>query len=706
MDINNYEKIIDSLPTGHAFLKVFNKEGDTPDYQLLKINQKMREILKAEEADILYHSVEDLLIFFPKLQKEWTDFRSLGLDKMQYSSVEFYSEYYSGWFQIDILPHDEEHISLLCTEMNKTRQQLEDLKQQEILFQQLSKQIPGAVFQLQMDKAGEMSIPYFSAGSFDISKFPSLGKSMTLENVFEDIHPEDKEEFFEAIFFSKQTGKTCNAEFRMIDYENNIHWLRASSHPVYLRNEKVVWNGHITDISEEKCREMALRESDEKMRRLFSQVDGMLFQFDVNTDFSFSFSLVSEGVFDLTGLTVEEASKNAGNVFRRIHTNDLDRLSQSILYAAEHQTLWQEDFRIIHPEKGVRWVRGNAKPEKRDKLMVRFYGYLYDITKQRENEEALASREKLIAEYSSKVPGVIFQSISYKKDDFSFLTATGSISTILEEKVTSEEIVNIGMVELIYPEDRCWMLEKMNESREYLSVFNETFRILLSDGGYKWVHGSSTPEMQSDGGVLYSGYLHDVTEKKKNELALEESEKRYRKLAAEMKNMAYHDSLTGLPNRRMLFDRLEQHMLQSGRTKAKLGLVFIDLDDFKATNDRFGHETGDRLLIHVAQQLRSSVRETDTVARMAGDEFLLLFTDIEDMDLHLLMDEVIKKLKTPFPVNDHFVQIEASLGIALYPDHGKTVDELFMNADKAMYQRKRTEKNGFSVYERGMDFNK
>lgn len=808
MGINAYNTVEDVLPIGYAYQRMIYENGEAADFIVLQLNEKMTQIIGADSAEIINLSAAEVWERQSFNYMEWIGIFAEALKNQKQYAFQVSAEKGNKYYQIKVVPHDNEHFSVLFTDihadenplnlsssilgeeisliscfdehgtilaLNKYwntmtgfseeellntsiihliepedrsafRRYLADLQEgapkktfissmrmkntrscsiewhtikinsfiyslaidvtdrleQEAIFKKLADQMPASVFQFQMNKNGEMSLPYYSKGLMEALNISTEDHSKVLDKFFGLIHPEDVKKFEDSVIISKETGEMWELEFRFFNARKEVRWLHAKSNPMYLLNGNIIWNGYITDITEEKQREIALIESEKKMRRLFSQVDGVLFQFDI-TGSRFHFSLLSEGIYELSGLPVEEAYKDIRTVFSKIHPEDFPNLRKTLYAAAESGTLWQKDFRIHHSDKGWRWVRGNGKPEQLNDKTVRFYGYLNDITERRKNEQALANREKLIAEFTSKVPGVIFHSISYGPNDFSFLSATGSISSILGEFITAEEIVNIGMVELIYPADRSWMVDKMNESRENLTTFNETFRIQLADGEWKWVHGSSTPELAEDGGVLYFGYMHDVTEKKKNEIALEESEKRYKKLAEKMEKMAYHDALTGLPNRRLLFDRLEQQLLQSSRTGAKVGLVFIDLDDFKLINDNFGHETGDKLLIHAAEQLRGSVRATDTVARVAGDEFMILLTNIDKDELSKVMKGLVKNLQRPFQLNGELLTIQASLGIAVYPEHGKTVDDLFKNADKAMYQKKRNEKNGFIVYERGMD---
>ena len=166
---------------------------------------------------------------------------------------------------------------------------------------------------------------------------------------------------------------------------------------------------------------------------------------------------------------------------------------------------------------------------------------------------------------------------------------------------------------------------------------------------------------------------------------------------------AYHDTLTDLPNRVLFKDRLGLSMIQSKRNETKLAVLFIDLDRFKLVNDTMGHVTGDDLLRQVALRLKDCLRRGDTLARLGGDEFVLLMPDLRDkQDVGEIAEKFLKSLQQPFFLGSNEIQISASIGIALYPDDGSSIDELIRHADLAMYHVKAHGKNGRSFYDSSM----
>ena len=173
----------------------------------------------------------------------------------------------------------------------------------------------------------------------------------------------------------------------------------------------------------------------------------------------------------------------------------------------------------------------------------------------------------------------------------------------------------------------------------------------------------------------------------------------------ELTQLALHDTLTGLPNRILLADRIGQAMSKVTEQGGCFSLMFIDLDGFKPVNDAFGHHLGDRLLREVALRLREQLRSQDTLARIGGDEFVLLVRLLEPDDAPQVAARQVSLLSKAFRVDEHDLLISASVGIALYPGNGLSAEELLMNADAAMYHAKGTGKNGYSFFDASMNFN-
>lgn len=169
-------------------------------------------------------------------------------------------------------------------------------------------------------------------------------------------------------------------------------------------------------------------------------------------------------------------------------------------------------------------------------------------------------------------------------------------------------------------------------------------------------------------------------------------------------HQAYHDVLTKLPNRLLFQDRLGQALLQSRRNGTELAAMFIDLDRFKHVNDTLGHDMGDVLLLQVTARLKSCLRKGDTLARQGGDEFTVVLPDLHVRDdARRVADKFLESLNQPFDLGGNRVRISASIGIAVFPHDGETIDELMRRADVAMYYIKGQGKNGLAFYDNAME---
>jgi len=191
-----------------------------------------------------------------------------------------------------------------------------------------------------------------------------------------------------------------------------------------------------------------------------------------------------------------------------------------------------------------------------------------------------------------------------------------------------------------------------------------------------------TPTEQVGGWTLV---LHDMTEQ--HEFT--------RQLAA----MAYYDTITGLPNRRLFQERLEEALEQIHGTALSVGVIFIDIDRFKQINDTLGHAVGDTVLRCVAEQFDLCLNDTDTVARLGGDEFIIVLPDIHGRrDLYQTACRILERFEAPLIIGKHRLRLTPSLGLTIAPEQGTTVERLIIQADLAMYQAKQNGRNTFAFY--------
>lgn len=223
------------------------------------------------------------------------------------------------------------------------------------------------------------------------------------------------------------------------------------------------------------------------------------------------------------------------------------------------------------------------------------------------------------------------------------------------------------------------------------SIFDVEIRRQRKDGTLFDLSTTLAPLRDASGAV--TGYLaiaSDISERKASEKRIE--------------FLAYRDVLTGLPNRLLLLDRFSQAMHHADRTGSQIALLFLDLDNFKTINDSLGHAVGDALLKEIAQRLLDCMRESDTISRQGGDEFLVVLPDLQGMDaITPVLQKIRDQLQLPFEFDGHELTTSASIGIALYPDDGRDFETLLKKADTAMYQAKDAGRNGYRFFDAQMN---
>jgi diguanylate cyclase (GGDEF)-like protein/hemerythrin-like metal-binding protein/PAS domain S-box-containing protein len=380
----------------------------------------------------------------------------------------------------------------------------------------------------------------------------------------------------------------------------------------------------------------------------------------------------------ITGYSVAEFTANPDLLYTTIHPEDRHLMDIHLHYVAQHQEDEGElDFRIARRDGEIRWIAHTCKAiyGKNGQYMGR-RGSRRDRTERYREEESLrmavavfdvVNEAVLVTNRDNKIIAVnpSFTTITgYQNDE-----VMGKDPRMLSDGAMKPELVKDLWRTLV--RTGRWQGELTNRRKN----------------GTSYICWLSTNSVRNDAGHVTSfvSVFSDITERKENERRIH--------------YLAHYDLTTGLPNRALFNDRLRQSVLAAKRYKANLALMFIDLDKFKPVNDRFGHDVGDILLKEVAQRLRGCVRESDTAARIGGDEFVVLLpgTDTEQ-SVMAVAGKVLQEIERPFEIEGHDINISASIGVAVYPDHGDDVRKIMKHADHAMYQAKHSKGTSIVLY--------
>jgi diguanylate cyclase (GGDEF)-like protein/PAS domain S-box-containing protein len=237
---------------------------------------------------------------------------------------------------------------------------------------------------------------------------------------------------------------------------------------------------------------------------------------------------------------------------------------------------------------------------------------------------------------------------------------------------------------VIHPDDRARTQAEIARTNASGEPYETEYRIRHRDGHIAWVRNQAVLVRDDNGNpLIWQGVLQDITEQKQRE--------------AELAHQAFHDPLTGLPNRLLFNDRLQQELERAERYGRQVAVLYLDLDDFKGINDLFGHPVGDQVLVTLAQRYRDTLRSIDTVARLGGDEFVVLLPALHDeSDAAYVAQRLLAALRDVIMVEGHAVLLSGSIGIALSRP-GEPGPELIERADQALYEAKETGKNHYAI---------
>ena len=408
------------------------------------------------------------------------------------------------------------------------------------------------------------------------------------------------------------------------------------------------------------------------LKTLLAQLDAMVYR--CRDDEFWTLEFVSEGCRTLTGYAPEDLLFNSRVSLEGItHPDDRARVRGVIRGAIAARRRFDVVYRIVRADGAVRWVaeRGSAIVSPDDRV-VTLQGYIQDITRQREDELALRDAE---ARYRSIFENAI-EGIFQTTPEGTYLAANPALARIYGYDSPEALIEALRDIENQLYVDPGRRDEFISQMRAKGKVTGFESQVRTRDGSIIWISENARAVLAADGSVrYYEGTVEDVTDRKSYE----------RKIA----HQATHDRLTGLPNRYLFQDRVEQAIRQARREKTMVGLLFIDLDRLKWVNDTLGHAAGDEMIRIVAKRLRRCMRTVDTVARIGGDEFILLLPSLLAKEaIAIAKRRVLEATSANWSWQGRDLPMSCSVGDALYPDDGSDSETLIRIADQAMYATK------------------
>ena len=473
------------------------------------------------------------------------------------------------------------------------------------------------------------------------------------------VHPDDRERR-EALLKQLLNGEIASfvIEKRLRRRDDGLVWVRDSVSLADDQGETPRVIVLLEDITERKQAEEDLRASEERFRIAAENASDMVYEWDLRTGQVATYGMTPDR---FGGRRVPE---NFAAFQRMVHPDDLARVEAALLRQIERGERYDCEYRILG-EAGQVYFCSDRGVALRDAAgqPYKWVGLVTDITERRQAQEAMSQLAAIV---------------QWSEDAIVGLSLTGSITSWNKgaERLLGyplSQAVGMPVTNLLVAGDVGDVIASV--SRGEVRRLPES-ALVRSDGGTVSVSLTVSPIRKPSGQISGVALIaRDIQDRKRAQ--------------EELEHLAWHDPLTGLPNRLLLAECLEQAIVHAQHSSLMTGVIYIDLDGFKFVNDTLGHEAGDALLQQVAERLNTRVRPADTLARMGGDEFMLVVPDMSAPEAAMSVAERLAEvLQDPFHIAGHPLYITASMGISLYPQDGANVSALRRAADSAMYDAK------------------
>ncbi len=504
-----------------------------------------------------------------------------------------------------------------------------------------------------------------------------------LGRVYEDIVEETAREDYRGLFRRAMNGERISqyATSRTTRDGRSID-VSVSVAPIFADNGSVIGESAVLrDVTDRKLREQRLAASLDLLERAqrVGRIGGWICGIGPNAPLT-----CTSETFRIFG-TPERFDLTTADFYERVHPDDVDRVRAAALLAVAEVGRYELEHRIVRPDGSEAWVFEAADVVADETgAPVEIVGVVQDITARHDAEEEMRGVEARLRMLAENSRDLIFHYRILPEPAFEFVSpASLAITGYTPEELYADADLIDRIVDSV---SRELLLERLDAEDDEVAGDLEYVR---KDGSKIWISQRLTA-VRNDAGEMtgLDGITRDISDRKVAELSLEHA--------------VLHDPLTGLPNRVLLMDRMEQGLSRASRDGTLIAVLFVDLDRFKLFNDTDGHRWGDAVLVAVAGRLLERSRDSDTVGRHSGDEFVVVCEDLRvPSDAIKVAERTLEAFSTPFKVEGKDVFVKASLGVVTSGASGvgRDADELLQSADLAMYRAKDRGRGRYEVFD-------
>ena len=364
--------------------------------------------------------------------------------------------------------------------------------------------------------------------------------------------------------------------------------------------------------------------------------------------------------------------------------------------------LYEVEVRMKHKQGHYIWVLATGKiiEWNDDGSPKRMIGIHLDITQRKKNEQKLLTTSHLLDE-SQKIAKVGGWQLDLISKNLFWTAETYRIHEASPELFDPN--IDAG-VSLFLPESKQIIIEALDAAINHGTGYDLELETYTTKGKLIDIRTTCIVTMKGGKSTKLTGIFQDISEQKEIQRILKQSNRNLEQVNQQLTSNANYDALTGLPNRSLLADRMEQAIAHNKRNKNSIAIAFIDLDGFKEVNDTYGHSIGDDLLCSITEQLKRTMRGCDTLARIGGDEFVMILDELNNPDeCNAILTRVLESVSKTIFIKNKPIQVSASIGVTIYPQDNSNSDQLLRHADQAMYIAKNSGKNCFHIFDVAKD---